>query len=169
MKHLKQYTVIGTIFVLVTGSLAHFLYEWSGNNGIVGLFTPINESVWEHMKLLFFPMLIYSAIMIVKFRKEYSCITSALFFGILTGAVLIPILFYAYTFILGANTLILDIGIFMLSIAAAFWLSYRFTLTGKPESYSVILSVCVIILFACFLIFTYYPPDTAIFRDPSSS
>ena len=49
MKLLKRYTMIGIVFVLITGSLAHFVYDWSGKNHIVGLFTPINESVWEHM------------------------------------------------------------------------------------------------------------------------
>ena len=93
MKHLKQYTIIGIIFVLLTGTLAHFLYDWTGNNHIVGLFTPINESIWEHMKLLFFPMLIYALIMILKFHRKYSHITSALSFGILTGTILIPIFF----------------------------------------------------------------------------
>lgn len=90
MKHLKQYTIIGIFFVLITGTLAHFLYDWTGNNYIVGPFTPINESIWEHMKLLFFPMLIYSLIMILKFHEKYSCITSTLGFGILAGALLIP-------------------------------------------------------------------------------
>lgn len=64
MKHLKRYTIIGIIFVLITGTFAHFLYDWTENNHIVGFFTPINESIWEHMKLLFFPMLIYSVFII---------------------------------------------------------------------------------------------------------
>ena len=55
-KCLKTYTIIGVFFVLAAGSLAHFLYDWTGSNAIAGLFVPVNESVWEHMKLLFFPM-----------------------------------------------------------------------------------------------------------------
>ncbi|WP_286082764.1 DUF6512 family protein, partial [Parablautia intestinalis] len=60
MKSLKQYTAIGIIFVLLAGTLAHFVYDWSGNHAVIGLFTPVNESIWEHMKLLFFPMLLYA-------------------------------------------------------------------------------------------------------------
>lgn len=169
MKHLKQYTIIGILFVSIMGSLAHFLYDWSKNNDIVGLFTPINESIWEHIKLLFFPMLIYSIIMMIKFRKEYSCITSALCFGILAGALLIPLFFYAYTYILGTNVLVLDISIFILSIVIAFWLSYKFTLSCRLESYTALLCICVIILFVCFLVFTYHPPGAAIFQDPTAT
>ena len=169
MKHLKRYTIIGIFFVLTIGTLAHFLYDWTGSNHIVGLFTPINESIWEHMKLLFFPMLLYSLIMILKFRGKYSCIPSALSFGILTGALLIPLFYYVYTYILGKNVFILDMGIFLLSIVIAFWLSYKLTLSRRLEAYTSLLCVLVCVLFICFLFFTYYPPDAVIFQDPTIS
>lgn len=169
MKHLKRYSVIGTIFVLFTGTLAHFLYDWTKNNHIVGLFTPINESTWEHMKLLFFPMLIYSFIIILKFHRKYSCITSALSFGIILGTLLIPLFFYAYTSILGKNNFILDICTFILSILIAFWLSYKLTLSCRLESYTSLLGILVCTLFVCFLIFTFHPPDATIFQDPTIS
>lgn len=101
MKQLKHYTINGILFVLVSGSLTHFFYEWSGHNPIVGLFTPVNESIWEHMKLLFFPMLAYSFFMVFKLKADYPCIRSALCFGILAGTLCIPILFYTYTALLG--------------------------------------------------------------------
>lgn len=169
MKHLKRYTIIGIIFVLITGTFAHFLYDWTGNNPIVGLFTPINESIWEHMKLLFFPMLLYSLIMILKFHPTYSCITSALCFGILVGAFLIPLFYYAYTFILGKNVFILDLSTFILSIFIAFWLSYKLTLSCRLEPYTPLLCILVCILFICFLVFTYHAPEAAIFQDPTIS
>lgn len=169
MKYLKKYTIIGIIFVLITGTLAHFLYDWTGNNHIVGLFTSINESIWEHMKLLFFPMLLYSLIIIVKFHQEYSCITSALCFGIVIGSLLIPIFYYAYTSILGKDFFILDIGTFILSVIIAFWLSYRLTLSCRLKSYTSSLCTMVCILFVCFLVFTYQPPNAAIFQVPTNS
>lgn len=96
MKQLKCFIIIGIVFVLIAGSLAHFLYDWTGRNDIVGLFTPINESIWEHMKLLFFPMLLYTLLMIFKFKDNRLCIASSFSFGILAGTFLIPILYYAY-------------------------------------------------------------------------
>ena len=161
--------MIGIIFVLITGTLAHFLYGWTGNNHIAGLFTPINESIWEHMKLVFFPMLIYSLIMILKFHRKYSCITSALSFGILVGTFLIPLFYYTYTFFLGTNIFILDISTFILSIVIAFWLSYKLTLSCRLEPYSPLLCILVCILFVCFLIFTCHPPNTTIFQDPTNA
>lgn len=46
------------IFISVLGVLLHFTYEWSGDNVVVGLFSAVNESTWEHLKLLFFPFLL---------------------------------------------------------------------------------------------------------------
>lgn len=169
MKHLKQYTIIGIIFVLITGTLSHFLYDWTGNNYIVGLFTPINESIWEHMKLLFFPMIIYSLFIYLKFKGTYPCIASSLCLGIIIGTLLIPTFYYVYTSILDKNFFILDIGTFILSIVIAFWLSYKLTLSCKLKSHTLLLPCLVTILFICFLFFTYNPPKTRIFEDPAVS
>lgn len=169
MKRLKHDTIIGIIFVLITGSAAHFFYDWSGSRYIVGLFTPVNESVWEHMKLLFFPMLLYSLIMILKLKEDHPCITfslcPALCSGILAGTFLIPLFFYAYTCLLGKDVFILDIGTFIASVIIAFWLSYKLTLSGRPKSYTLLLCGLVCILFVCFLIFTYHPPNMKIFEE----
>lgn len=159
MDRLKRCTIIGIFFVLITGTLSHFCYGWSGNHHIVGLFTPVNESVWEHMKLLFFPMLLYSLLMIFKFRKNFPCIAPALSWGILAGTLLIPVLYYAYTSILGRNIFILDIGTFILSVMIAFRLSCKLTRSCKPALCTALPCILTGILFICFIAFTYHPPE----------
>lgn len=167
MKQLKIFTIIGIIFVIITGTLAHFLYDWTGNNYIIGLFTPVNESIWEHMKLVFFPMLIYSLFMIFIFREKYPCITSSLCLGILTGTLLIPICHYAYTYLLGKDIFIFDIAIFIVSVLIAFRLSYKYALSCKLQPYTLFLIGLVCILLVCFVVFTYHPPAIRLFADPT--
>ena len=58
-KSFSKFQVFSTIFSLISGVLLHFAYEWSDNNTFVGLFSAVNESTWEHLKLVFFPSLIY--------------------------------------------------------------------------------------------------------------
>lgn len=158
MKQIKNAAVVGFLCVLTVGSLAHFLYGWSGNNRIVGLFAPVNESVWEHMKLLFFPMLAYSLYMILRFRKDHPGITSAFCLGILAGTILIPVFFYAYTCVLGRNLFFLDISTFILSILIAFRIAYGLTLSGRARPYTPLLLVLVCVLAVCFAVFTCRPP-----------
>ena len=167
MNKLKLYTIIGIIFVIITGSVSHFVYEWSGNDFILGLFFPVNESTWEHMKLLFFPMLFYSLYMNHKLKTDYPCITSSLLFGILLGTVLVPVLFFTYSGILGKNFLPLDIATFVISVILAFFAVYKLTLSCKVISYKSLLRLLVFIVAVCFLIFTYHPLAVGIFEVPT--
>lgn len=167
MRQLKLFTISGTIFVLITGTLAHFVYDWTGNNYIIGLFTPVNESLWEHMKLVFFPMLIYSLLMIFMLKEKYPCITSSLCLGNLTGTLLIPVFYYVYTYIFGKDFFILDIAIFIVCVLIAFWLSFQYTLSCALQSHRVFLIGLTCILLTCFVVFTYHPPACGLFEDPS--
>lgn len=160
---------MGIIFVIILGTLSHFLYDWSGQQQIIGFFTPVNESIWEHMKLLFFPMLLYKLFMVYHFGKDYPCVVSSLCFGILTGTFSIPLLFYTYTFFLGKDIFILDILIFVFSVILAFLLSYKYTLSCGWNSYTLLFICLVCILFISFIVFTYYPPNLKLFEDPTTA
>lgn len=162
---LKHCFITGTIFTLLLGSLSHFFYDWSGKNSLIGLFSPINESTWEHMKLLFFPMLLFSLIAIPKFKNIYPCIGSSLFFSVIAGTAIIPILFYTYTGILGYNLMFFDIATFVIAVLIAFYIAYRFTLSCRIQKYSKVIQVLVIVFIICFILFSLYPPDIGLFAD----
>lgn len=168
MNRLKHYMVLGTLFVLIAGTLAHFVYHFSQNNPLVGLFVPVNESIWEHMKLLFFPMFLFSLFLALKLHQKNACLIPSLCFGILAGTLLIPVLYYVYTFFLGRSILFLDITIFILSTVIAFFVAYKFTLSCRLKPYTLLLCILVCIFFICFILFTYNPPDAAIFMDPTT-
>lgn len=167
MNKLKRYIIEGIIFVLITGSIAHFIYDWSGENALIGFWVPINESIWEHMKLCFFPMLLYSFYMIYKLEPDYPCISSSSMFGVLLSTFLIPVLFYTYSGILGANYAIFDIGTFIVSVIISFVAVYKLTLSCKVASYETLFKLLILILAMCFFIFTYHPLNIGIFAEPT--
>lgn len=167
MNKLKLYTIKGIIFVLITGTISHFIYEWSGNSFILGFFFPVNESTWEHMKLCFFPMLLYSFYMSKNISPDYPCVVSALLFGTLLSTLLIPVIFYTYSGILGKNFLVLDIATFAISVLSGFAFVYRLTLSCKLEPYKQTLNLLVLVTAVFFLVFTYNAPDIGIFIAPT--
>ena len=167
MNKLKHYTILGILFVIIAGALSHFVYEWSGNNFILGFFFPVNESTWEHMKLCFFPMLLYSCFMNRKLKDDYPCVTSSLLFGVLLGTFLIPIIFYTYSGILGHNYIFFDIATFIISVLLAFIAVYRLSLSCVLDSFLFWLATLVFLTAICFLVFTYYPPCIGLFAVPS--
>jgi hypothetical protein len=168
--NLKLYTYIGIVFVLTVGTLSHFIYGWSGENYILGLFVPVNESTWEHMKLVFFPMIIYGTFMYFRLSSDYPHILQAICTGILTGTWLIAIMFYSYSGILGFNVLVLDIVVFIASVLVAFRISYKITLTTNSKHtifiYRIVPITLVIIMAILFITCTYNPFSIGLFSEP---
>ena len=109
---LWQFSGFATVSLL--GTLLHYLYEWSGKNRFVAAFAGINESTWEHMKLLYFPLLIFAIIQsfFFKDRKDFWCVKLA---GIIIGLTLIPVIFYTYNGIFGKSPDWINIAIFFVS------------------------------------------------------
>lgn len=163
MKGLKSYMIAGIIFVSILGTLFHFVYNWSGNNVFVGLFTPINESVWEHTKLLFFPMLIYSFYLNKKIGKDCPCLNSAMISGALSGVSLIIAMFYTYTGIIGFHTAFADISIFYICVILAFCIVYKLAVFCTVDKYDKLLKLLQILMICLYIIFTLFPPDIPLF------
>lgn len=166
MKSLKAYMITGIIFVSIVGTLFHFVYEWSGNNILIGLFTPINESIWEHTKLIFFPMLMYSFYLKKKIGVEYPCVNSAMILGMLLGIALIIVLFYTYSGIIGFHVAFTDISIFYISVIITFFWVYKLTISCKASNYSNLLRFFQTIIICLFIFFTFYPPNIPLFINP---
>ncbi|MDD3946865.1 MAG: DUF6512 family protein [Clostridia bacterium] len=164
------YHIIGSLFVIVIGSLLHYVYQWSGNNKLVGVFGSVNESTWEHMKLLFWPMLVFTIIELFAYGKEYPNFIGIKAISLLIGLIAIPILFYTYTGIVGENYLIADISVFIISVMLSYILSYY--LLNKTDVFSSCVAtvtgiVIFVLLTISFIIFTFKPPKIALFLDPS--
>lgn len=165
-KKLCLCSLAGILFVSSAGCLMHFVYEWSGRNFVLGLFAPVSESTWEHMKLAYFPMLLFFLVEYIFLYKSYPRLLKADLAGILAGTLLIPVIFYTYTGILGTHNLPLDILTFIISAAAGLYVRCRCVLADKRRTHTFYYFICVLVLGVSFLIFTYYPPDLALFVSP---
>ena len=166
MNSLKRDLLKGIFFVLAAGSLAHFIYEWSGYSTAAGLFFPVNESTWEHMKLCFFPMLGYSFYLYFKFHDAKDCVLFSMLSGTLAGTFAIPVIFYTYTGVLGYHTLFLDLLTFFFSVLTGFCIAYRTALSCPPRTKTLWSLIAVILIVVCFMAFTYSPPSLGVFEVP---
>ena len=128
-KTLKHTHIVGFIFTIAIGSLLHFIFEWSGSNPFVASFAPVNESTWEHLKLLFFPVFIDSLFEFAYIGRNYKNYFMAMFMGILAGMAAIVVLFYTYSGIIGQNCFVMDILIFIIGDLVTYLLSYKLILS----------------------------------------
>lgn len=157
----------GMIFTSVFGVLLHFLYERSNKNVALAPFSAINESIWEHMKLLFFPMLLFSVVENQFIGQTYENFWCVKFIGIVAGLLLVPMLFYTYTGALGRTSDWFNIVIFFLAVATSFLLETRLLLeqnTPCPSPATAIAFLAFIALL--FIFFTFAPPHVPLFLDP---
>lgn len=147
------------------GTILHFLYDWTGGSILVSPFSGVNESTWEHMKLLFWPLFLIALIQRRFFRAQenYWCVKLA---QILLGLTMIPVLFYTYNGVFGQSPDWINIAIFYLTAALTF-LFERWAFQRDRHSKSPQLAVAAICLIGVlFIVFTFAPPQIPLFRDP---
>ena len=164
--NLKKWQIIVTIICLILGTILHFTYEISKYNPIVGLFSAVNESVWEHLKLLAFPMTLMSLIGVFVVKKQSKNYWLSQVIGIVTAMLFVIIFFYTYTGIIGKNIAVLDIGSFIIGIILGEYVTFKiFKIENqfKAEIPSIILIILILMLF---IVFTFYPPIIPLFEDP---
>ena len=166
-RKILAYEIAGIAFIILLGSALHFTYELSGESPIVGVFSAVNESVWEHMKIAFWPSLIWLIIEYLPLRKISNNFFSAKTLGTYIMVFFIPLIFYSYTSITGEDIFAIDIASFVVAIMLGQLLSYGTLKFRKlPRISEIIAVLSLILLGACFVSFTFYTPHLPIFQDP---
>jgi hypothetical protein len=166
MKYILKWEISGIVFVFLLGALLHFVFEWSGESRIVGLFASVNESVWEHFKQGFWPMCLYAAIEYRFLRGHTNNFLTAKAVAVYIIPIITGLVFYGYTAIIGEEILIVDILIFLVAIVIGQLTSYKIMTSVKLPKYTNVVSPIFIILLAFILmLFTLYPPHLPIFLD----
>lgn len=166
------YLIAGYLFTAILGTLSHFFYNWSGKHPLVALFSPINESTWEHMKLIFFPVLFYLLltycfiIYFIPSKEQQQKLCSALLFGNLLGTLSIPILFYTYSGILGRHLLFVDILIFLIGLLIVFFTAWKLYDSAKIFRWRHWIKGFTLLFLIFFFVFTFFPPHIALFIQP---
>lgn len=164
-KKLLRAQIIAIVFTIIVGTLLHFLYEWTGKNSFVALFSAVNESTWEHLKLAFFPM-VMAAIVEYFFIDTKENYIKSKFIGIITTLMFIVVFFYTYTGIIGKNFLIMDILTFIVGVILGEYVVYKNMINNKASSNQAIYVIVIAILTILFGLFTYNPPKINLFKDP---
>jgi len=168
-KSVLGYELIGMVFIIILGSVLHFTFELSGNQPIVGVFSAVNESVWEHLKLAFWPSLLFALIEYTLLKKTTNNFALSKTIGVYLMVFIIPIVFYSYTAFTGESVFVIDILTFIVAIIIGQLASYKLLIYKQLPSYLEKFSlVAIAILGLAFVLFTFYPPQLPIFQDPIS-
>jgi hypothetical protein len=168
-KSILRWDLGGIAFIVVLGSVLHFAFEWSGRAIPIGPIAAVNESVWEHLKLGFWPALIYAALEYGRFGKSANNFPLAKTIGIYLIPITIVVLYYAYTAILGYGPLQIDITIFVIAVILGQLMSCKLLIASPlPARLNRFAPIALAVLGVLFVLFTFYTPQLSVFRDPVS-
>lgn len=163
-QNLRRWETAGVVFILLAGSALHFAFEWSGYWRPIAWLAEVNESVWEHLKLAFWPAVAFALAEYAAFGGRVPGFWAAESVGIAVMPATIVALFYAYTAILGHGFFALDVLVFFIAaVALGQWVSYRL-LSAKWLMSAAALALPILLALA-FVVFSYRPPQVGLFRD----
>ena len=164
----KLWILIGIPIIFLFGSLMHFAYDLSDQSTLVGIFTPVNESIWEHLKLSVYPTFLWWIIGFfilddVPMYKWFRCCV----FSVIISPIIIASFYYTYTGALGIHSLFLDIFSLFLGLFIAQSLALHIYNKAEINKFDFYLSILIsLFIVISFTIFTFAPPDLPIFMDP---
>ena len=169
-KRLLRWELIGFAFTVAVGTLLHFVYEWTGGNPLIAAFCAVNESTWEHMKLLFVPFFLFTMVEFIVFAEPLRSFFAAKAASILLGLLAIPVIFYSLGGMFGKTPDWVNITIFFLADALLYFMSFRLLTRGALRGGAWQLAGFLLLwaLAFAFVFFTYRPIRLPLWQDPTN-
>ena len=163
----SYWQMAGFVFTAVAGTLLHFLFDWTGGNVAAALFSAVNESIWEHLKLLFYPMVTFALLEYRYWGRNVDSFWCIKLMGILFGLLFIPVIYYFYTGAFGIKADWVNIVIFFLAAALVYWMETKLFQKEFTCHLSAKAAIRVIFLIGiAFTVFTFWTPCVPLFADP---
>lgn len=165
----KRFAIYNTIFTFLVGFLVHYIYQWIPS--IITTIFPVNESLFEHMKLIFLSPIISSLILYFYFKKK-DYIINNLLFGLTVSTIFNIILFYLmylplyYEF---GNSMFMTLSVYFITIMVSNYLYYLIIEMKNNSVLNKISLIFIIVIMAILTYFTYHPIKIDFFRDPTNN
>jgi len=161
-----QTQIITIALMIVIGTCMHFvtdIFDTKTAKLILGVIFPVNETSWEHMKMLWYPFLVAGIILSIK-RKDWGYFGGFVIGGTLSIPMMIGI-FTIYQSFTMHSVLIIDIITFMMVMIMFALLAFdlaKLEIVKKAKIYLIVLAVTVT---AVLILLTYLPGEGYVFLD----
>lgn len=164
--NLKKIKIINVIGVFALSFLFHFMYEW-WSNVVTSIFFPVNESIWEHMKIFVSAILVWGLVdkfLLDKFNIYYN---NHFFSTVLTSilSIALYLIIYLPLYKIFGETMFISIGLMLLVYAFMAYVSYKILSENELNINKVFLIIVIIVTYVSFGLLTYKPPKHFLFYD----
>lgn len=167
-KRLFYWELAGFLWTGAAGTALHFFYDWTARAAWAAVVSAVNESIWEHMKLLVVPVFLFTVAQVCAAGQRHPNLLAVRAVTAVLATASIPVMYYTYTGALGVQSMWADILIFFLADGLLFWLDFRLLRRGAlGAGWQQIAGLAVLwgLLFA-FVWCTFRPPALPLFQDP---
>lgn len=168
--NLFKIKIISVISIFLLSFFTHYGYDIFPNL-ITSFLFPVNESIFEHMKMIFTSYIIYSFfeyILIKKYSKTNN-FSSSILFNILFNIIFFLIIYIPIYNITGYNHFI---TLFTYFISIVITQIFSYIILNSSKNFNVLNKYSYLFIFIIFLILiylTYYPPKISLFIDKSNN
>lgn len=156
----------GFFFIGLIGASLHFTFELSNfSNMVVAFFSAVNESTWEHLKMVFWPGVLFALFEYTYVRDQVNNFLTAKTAGLFVMPLVITLGWYAYTPFTGRSIYKYDLMLFFLAVLIGQIVSY--TILRRPPFSKRVSSTTIgllVILIVAFSTFTFFPPRIFLFE-----
>lgn len=163
---MKKIKIIGVFIIFILSIISHFMYTWFPNT-LFSILFPVNESIWEHMKLIATSTLIYSIFEYIVYKKEKIYYNNFIFsyaISILIGIISYLIIYIPLDDIFGHHLVIAILLLFIIFIFIEI-ISYYIMKMNKIKYSNIIGIIIIIIIYTIFGYLTYYPIHINLFYN----
>lgn len=162
--------IIGTIFIFIIGFIIHNLYEWFPNI-LTGVFAPVNESIFEHIKMIFTSYIIWIVIKYFIYKKNDLIEKSFIFKELITTifAIIIFLIIFLPIYNKFGENLPLTLFVYFISITASLIFNYFFAIKKESRILNIIGVISIILIYIITTYLTYNPIICDFFLDPTNN
>jgi hypothetical protein len=164
-RKIRYWSIAGFWVIVILGSLYHFMYDWFGKSVFIASFFPVNESVWEHLKLGLWAVITYSFVEYLAMGKRMNNYFFSKAVAVLIISFTILIIFYSYTYFIENSIVWVDISSYIAGAFLGQIISRKIVHLKHSKSMNVLGIIMIVVFCVTFAILTFYPPHAEIFRD----
>jgi len=166
---LKWVKIIAVFGIFILCFPFHFMYDWFSNS-LFSIFFPVNESIFEHMKMLFSASIVYGAIdyfLLKLFKLKRNNYLVSLFISSLVSIPIFLIIYLPFYYFIG-EAMVLNILILFIAVCISQIISYYVLKSDNFKSYGIVSVIGIVLVYIIFGLLTYYPPINDLFFDPTN-
>ena len=167
--NLKKIKLIGVIGIFIISFISHFAYDLFPNI-IFSFIFPVNESIWEHMKIIFTSTLLYGIIdyqLLKKYKIKYNNFAFQLYFTAISS-ILIYLVIYIQLYKIFGEKLFISIILLLLVYMVSQWISYNILKEKNIKLLNILTIPIILTTYILFIYLTYNPIHNYLFYDKTN-